>query len=133
MTAWINSLLLELGKKLSEREKKQLKKKLTIVFLDRMAAKKLNLQWCQKNYPTDILSFAAGGAKDLGELVLCPQVLKAQATDHAHSFQAELGYMLIHGVLHLLGYDHEKSKAEAARMFEIQDQLFDRLGAKFDI
>ncbi len=47
MTAWINSLLLELGKKLSEREKKQLKKKLTIVFLDRMAAKKLNLQWCQ--------------------------------------------------------------------------------------
>ncbi len=41
--------------------------------------------------------------------------------------------MLIHGVLHLLGYDHEKSKAEAARMFEIQDQLFDRLGAKFDI
>jgi probable rRNA maturation factor len=100
---------------------------LTIVFLDTAAAKKINCEFRGKNYATDILSF------DGGELVLCPQVLKRQAKEHKHSFNAELGYMLIHGVLHLKGFDHEKSKSAAAKMFKIQDQVFDRLCAKFEI
>jgi probable rRNA maturation factor len=100
---------------------------LTIVFLDTAAAKKLNRQFRGKDYATDILSFEGG------ELVLCPQVLKRQAKEHKHSFNAELGYMLIHGVLHLQGFDHEKSKSAAAKMFKIQDQVFDRLCAKFEI
>ncbi len=100
---------------------------LTIVFLDTAAAKKINREFRGKNYATDILSF------DGGELVLCPQVLKRQAKEHRHSFNAELGYMLIHGVLHLKGFDHEKSKSAAAKMFKIQDQVFDRLCAKFEI
>jgi len=63
----------------------------------------------------------------LGELILCPQVLKAQAKEHDFSFQEELGYMIIHGVLHLLGYDHEKTSHQAKKMFRLQDQIFDKL------
>lgn len=106
---------------------------ITIVFLDPAPAKKLNHQFRRKNYATDILSFESEDPGQLGELVICPQVLKVQAKQHGHSFQAELGYMLIHGVLHLLGHDHEKSAKEAQQMFKIQDQLFDRLCAKFEI
>ncbi len=107
---------------------------ITVVFLDPVPARQLNKQYRQKDYATDVLSFH--GDEDgtpFGELVMCPQVLQKQAIEHGHSFQAELAYMLIHGVLHLMGYDHEKSAREAAKMFKIQDQLFDRLCAKFDI
>lgn len=106
---------------------------LTIVFLDPVPARKINKQYRGKNYATDVLSFESQIPGELGELVLCPQVLQRQAKEHDHSFKAELAYMLIHGVLHLLGYDHEKSAREAAKMFKIQDQLFDRLCAKFEI
>jgi probable rRNA maturation factor len=111
-------------------KKLKLKSELTIVFLDPKAAKALNKTFRKKNYATDILSFQSSSSDNLGELILCPQVLKKQAKEHKISFNAELGYMLIHGVLHLLGYDHEKSKAEAKTMFKIQDQLFDSLNKK---
>ncbi len=112
--------------KLKERE-------LTIVFLDPMPAKKMNFKYRKKDYATDVLSFEGASPQELGELVLCPKVLIRQAKEHELSFKAELAYMLIHGVLHLLGYDHEKSEKEAQKMFRIQDQLFDRLCTKFDI
>ncbi len=106
---------------------------LTVVFLNVAAAKKLNSDLRDKTYATDILSFESEQPDELGELVLCPQVLLRQAKMHQLSFRADLGYMLIHGVLHLLGYDHETTKNEAKKMFQIQDQLFDRMRTKFDI
>lgn len=104
---------------------------LTVVFLDSAAAKKINQSFRKKNYATDILSFAGDLEESLGELVICPQVLKKQAKEHKLSFSEELGYMLIHGVLHLMGFDHEKTKKEAKVMMGIQDQLFDKLCKKF--
>lgn len=101
---------------------------LTLVFLEPLQAKKLNHQYRKKNYATDVLSFEGDLAQgELGELILCPQVLKKQAKEHGLSYQAELGYMVIHGVLHLLGYDHEHSEAEARQMFSVQDQIFDKM------
>lgn len=100
---------------------------LTIVFLDVFPAKAINLKYRKKHYATDILSFAGDGVETLGELVLCPQVLKRQAGEHGLSFREELGYMLIHGVLHLLGYDHEKNQDDAKTMFQLQDEIFDYL------
>ncbi len=95
---------------------------LTIVFMDTVEAKKLNRQYRQKNYATDVLSFL--DPEELGDLVICPQVIERQAKEHGHSFQEELGYMILHGVLHLLGFDHEKTKKEAKLMFKLQDDLF---------
>ncbi|MNT92934.1 Endoribonuclease YbeY [compost metagenome] len=58
---------------------------------------------------------------------MCPDVLKKQAKDHDLTYKHELGYMLLHGVLHLLGYDHETSEEDAEKMFKIQDEAFEKL------
>lgn len=129
---WVKTCLELTQKELFKKKMKIHQESLTVVFLDSAAAKKMNQKFRGKNYATDVLSFA-GDQESLGELIMCPQVLTKQAKEHGHSFKAELGYMLIHGVLHLLGYDHEKSKKEATVMFQIQDQVFDRLCQKFKL
>jgi rRNA maturation RNase YbeY len=58
----------------------------------------------------------------LGDVVLCPQVAVAQAKQHGHSTQAELELLTVHGVLHLLGYDHAEPEEEA-EMFGLQNEL----------
>ena len=103
---------------------------LTLVFLDPKPARSLNLEFRGKDYATDVLSFDSMDEESLGELVMCPEVLKKQAIEHDLTFQAELGYMLIHGILHLLGYDHETNEKDAAEMFGIQDALFEKLLTK---
>lgn len=100
---------------------------LTLVFLDLKPAKKINKEFRNKDYATDVLSFESMTPDSLGELVLCPEVLKKQSKEHGLTFQMELGYMVLHGVLHLLGYDHEIGEAEAREMFELQDDLFEVL------
>ncbi len=108
----------------SVRMKKLLKKDLVLVFVDKIYAKKLNTSFRKRNYATDVLSFSPIEDASLGELVFCYDVVRAQAKEHGLSFKSELSYLYIHGVLHLLGFDHEKNKAEARKMFAIQDQIF---------
>lgn len=100
------------------------KKELVLVFLSSAQMKKINKQFRGKNKPTDILSFAGEDDACLGELLLCSDVLKKQAIKQGHSFQKEAEYMLIHGILHLLGYDHEISAKEEKLMFSIQERCF---------
>ena len=81
---------------------------------------RLNRAWRKKNKVTDVLSFSAPEIfrtqGHLGELVVCLPVLKKQAKDLRHSPEAELQILLVHGVLHLLGMDHEGSKKAAREM-----------------
>lgn len=100
---------------------------LTLVFLEPKAAKKLNKEFRGKDYATDVLSFDSMDPTSLGELVMCPAVLKRQAKEHGLSYQWELGYMILHGILHLLGYDHETNEVDAKKMFGIQDAIFEKL------
>ena len=102
-------------------------KQLVLVFVDSAEIKKLNQTYRGKNKPTDVLSFDPIEQQDLGELVLCPSVLRRQAKEHKLTFEQELGYMIIHGVLHLLGFDHEKSVKQAKKMFRLQDNIFETL------
>jgi probable rRNA maturation factor len=102
------------------------KKFLTIAFVSKKEIKKLNKLYRKKNKPTDILSFSPVEPGSLGELAISLDVIKAQANEHGLIQQFELGYMLIHGMLHLLGHDHKKPK-EAKKMFKIQDELFQKL------
>lgn len=129
----------ELDRELKREFKRQgkslvaLEKELTIVFLDQIKARELNKKFRGRNYATDVLSFGvnddsnAGGAEILGELVICPEVISRQAKEHSLLVREELGYMVLHGVLHLLGFDHEKSKKEAEKMFALQDRIFEAL------
>ena len=84
--------------------------------------RRLNRDWRGKDRPTDVLSFAQaegpGGAPPglLGDVVISLDTARRQAAERAAPLGAELDRLLIHGVLHLLGYDHERSPAEARRM-----------------
>lgn len=125
---WLNQIVSELKKKKVMQNSQQ---ELTIVFLAKGPAKKMNSEFRKRDYATDVLSFEGGQPGVLGELVICPDVVKKQALEHGLSFREELGYMLLHGVLHLLGFDHEKSQKEAQVMFNLQDDVFDKLCRKF--
>jgi probable rRNA maturation factor len=123
---WLDEYMKHLVKK-KIIKKATAEKEITLVFLKKKAAQKLNHEFRGKDYATDVLSFDSVDPSSLGELVLCPAVLKKQAQEHKLSYKHELGYMLIHGVLHLLGYDHEIGEKEAKKMFSIQDAAFDHL------
>lgn len=103
------------------------RKELTVVFLSSRDMKQINFRYRGKNKPTDILSFASADPRSLGELLLCLDVLQAQAREQGHSLETETLYMLIHGVLHLLGYDHELSQHEETVMFRLQELCFQHL------
>lgn len=123
---WMELLTAEL-KKRQVLSADQARRELTMVFLDKKPAQKINKEFRGKDYATDVLSFDSMDPSSLGELVLCPEVLKRQATEHSLTYRQELGYMLLHGVLHLLGYDHETSEKDAREMFAIQDAAFEVL------
>jgi probable rRNA maturation factor len=80
----------------------------------------LNRSYRGKDYPTDVLSFPAPEVFRrqgvLGELVICVPVLKRQAAEQGHSAEQELSVLLVHGVLHLLGFDHELGPKQAKVM-----------------
>lgn len=87
----------------------------SLVFVDDDYMHELNLQYRGVDSPTDVLSFAmlegepvVSGGKDiiLGDVVISLQAVERQAKDYGHSFLREAAYLTIHGVLHLLGYDH---------------------------
>ncbi|TMA55844.1 MAG: rRNA maturation RNase YbeY [Deltaproteobacteria bacterium] len=79
----------------------------------------LNRRYRGKDRPTDVLSFPLADALQpslLGEVVISVETAARQAQRRGHSLPEELQTLLIHGVLHLLGYDHEVSRSEAIRM-----------------
>lgn len=96
--------------------------------------KKLNRRYRGKNYVTDVLSFEAPAAFRahgmLGELVICGSVLKSQAREYGHREQLELQILLVHGVLHLLGFDHEKSARGASEMRRWEARLLGRSASR---
>lgn len=111
------------------RNKKWLteKKEVVLIFLTAPEMRKINKKYRNKNKSTDVLSFQSGDISALGELIFCHSVLTKQAKQQNHSVHQELQYMMIHGLLHLLGYDHELSKSEEALMFRIQDHCFEQV------
>jgi len=95
----------------------------TIVFVSDDAIRKLNRQFRGKNYATDVLSFPSEAEvfevdqqKHLGEVVISVQRAAAQARDNDLSFSNELKQLILHGLLHLAGYDHEADKGEMDRL-----------------
>jgi probable rRNA maturation factor len=105
---------------------------LSVRVVGAMRSRSLNAQYRNRDKPTNVLSFAgAGSAPDgrvfLGELVICAPVVAREALAQHKTLAAHWAHMMIHGVLHLLGFDHERS-AEAAKMASREIQILDRLG-----
>ncbi len=104
---------------------------ISCVNASRMTA--LNFKYRRKRRPTDVLSFEQPGAEQgnlvfLGDLVVCTPVVKAQAREHGHGVRCEAAILVAHGLLHLLGFDHERSTREATRMAKAEEQLLRRVG-----
>jgi probable rRNA maturation factor len=77
--------------------------------------RKLNRQFLGKDYPTDVLSFPEPGSGAIGELAISAQRAKAQAEEFGHPVVEEIRILMLHGVLHLLGMDHERDRGRMAR------------------
>jgi len=80
------------------------------------ALQRLNRRFLGKNYPTDVLSFpAVPGADELGELAISAQRAGEQARRFGHAIEEEIRILMLHGVLHLTGMDHERDGGAMAR------------------
>ena len=106
---------------------------LCIKAVDEDTIAALNVQWMDKEGPTDVLAFPMDELRPglvneepeegvLGDLVLCLDVAERQATTAGHARDAEIELLTVHGILHLLGYDHAVPEKHA-EMFGLQDEL----------
>jgi len=106
---------------------------LSIVLVDVTAMTELHEKWMNEPGPTDVLAFPMDELRPgmvneepeegiLGDLVLCPSIAAEQAKTAGHSTTDELDLLTVHGILHLLGYDHAEPE-EHREMFGLQDRL----------
>ena len=107
-------------KKIAEKVLKEEKienKDLSIVLIDSKKITELNKKYRNKNFPTDVLSFP-GEMKfgTIGEIFICMQEARKNSKKYKVSEKKELARIMIHGILHLLGYDHEKDKSNSEEM-----------------
>jgi len=124
---WVTTVWKELGRRKVISTADLSKIELTVVFLDLAKARKLNKYYRRKNYATDVLSFGSMESHSLGELLLSPDVVLRQSKEHGLPFRQELAYMILHGILHLLGFVHEGDETEAEKMFAIQDSVYEKV------
>ncbi len=115
----------------------------SVRFVDNEAIRKLNKQYRNIDKETDVLSFPMGedgnydinrdtGAKILGDIVISMEKAVEQAQLYNHPLQREIGFLTVHSMLHLLGYDHEQGGMEEVRMREKEETVLTQIGWKRD-
>jgi probable rRNA maturation factor len=100
---------------------------ISIGFISEKQIRALNKAWRQKDRITDVLSFELNEEFLKGEVLLNYEQAKRQALALKHSTRDEVCFLIVHGVLHLFGHDHEK-KQDAQRMFALQTKILESLG-----
>ena len=112
---------------------------ISVVFVDNIYIQSLNKQYLGKDYPTDMLSFPASqdgnyevnpdtGAKILGDIFLSVEKAVEEIKIDGSSFEGKIMHWTAHSLLHLLGYDHEKSDMDDLRMREISEKVVSLVG-----
>ena len=112
-------------------------------FVDNAQIRDLNREFRNIDRETDVLSFPLGengkydinhdtGAKLLGDIVISVEKAVEQAKLYNHSLQREVGFLTVHSMLHLLGYDHEAGGMEEVRMREKEETVLTHIGLKRD-
>ena len=108
-----------------------------VIFVDSETIKKINREYRGVDRVTDVISFALEDGEEmkfefgrlLGDIYICTDKMKEQAKQYGHSLLREQGFLSVHGLLHLLGYDH-MTKEEEKIMFEKQELILDGYGLK---
>lgn len=109
----------------------------SLVLVSDTQIRKLNKEWMGKDRPTDVLSFPLslepadipGVDWEVGEIMISLQRARAQAKEYGHSFERELAFLFVHGMLHVLGFDHMEP-AEEKDMFSRQRHILNAAGYK---
>ncbi len=101
---------------------------LSLTVCDDSFIASLNAQWRGISSPTDVLSFPMEDENLLGDVVISLDTARRQARERDHTERDELRVLLVHGLLHLLGYDHALGDDECAEMAQAERTLLDRLG-----
>jgi len=117
--------LKKVAEKVLESENKK-ESELSVALVGQGRIRELNKRYRGKNRVTDVLAF--GGNDSLGEIVICLGEVKKNAKRLKSTFKKELATCLIHGILHLLGYDHEKNEIAAKKMEEKEQYYLSRVG-----
>lgn len=86
-----------------------------------------NNQYRGKDKPTDVLSFPMEEDNILGDIAISYDTAKRQAEENEINIDRETAFLFIHGLLHLLGYDHETSEEDEKEMFELQEKILKKL------
>jgi|SRR5690554_2093095 len=112
----------------------------SITFVTNEEIHKINREYRQKDAPTDVISFALEELGEgeveivgddlpriLGDIIISIDRTREQANEYGHSFERELGFLAVHGLLHLLGYDH-MTEEEEKEMFTRQEEILTSFG-----
>lgn len=116
---------------------------MSLSFVNKEEIQEINRDYRGKDVPTDVISFALNdeveseisiiGLEDeinsIGDVIICVDIAKEQAEYYNHSFDREIGFLAVHGFLHLLGYDHMTPEDEK-EMFEKQDKILEEFGLR---
>ncbi|APR60905.1 rRNA maturation RNase YbeY [Staphylococcus condimenti] len=114
---------------------------LSVTFVNKQEIQEINRDYRNKDKVTDVISFALEEDEPeiegldmprvLGDIIICADVAKEQSDEYGHSFERELGFLALHGFLHLLGYDH-MNESDEKEMFGRQKLILDNYGLTRD-
>jgi len=104
-------------------------RELSVLLTGNAEVRELNREYRGKDKPTDVLSFPMGDAYLLGDIVISTEKAASQAIEFGVSFDEEMARLLVHGLLHLAGYDHVKGGRQARKMKDKEEELMGLLRA----
>jgi probable rRNA maturation factor len=128
----------------ANREEVEGGSEVSVTFVSNDRIREINRDYRHKDQPTDVISFALEELGEdeieivgtdipriLGDIIISVERAKEQAEEYNHSFSRELGFLALHGFLHLLGYDHIE-KEDETEMFQRQKEILDEYGLTRD-
>ncbi len=95
---------------------KKLPREVALIEISKKTSQELNRRYRKKNKSTNVLSFRYG--PEYGEILLCPEIIKKEAKAQGNTYKYQMTWMVVHGMMHLGGFHHEKGAAEKAEKLE---------------
>lgn len=118
-------------KKIAKQASKELaltsKLSLNVLFTNNEMIYEYNLKYRNIDSETDVLSFPSDEKKELGDIIISLERAELQSKEYNHSLKREVSFLLTHGILHCMGYDHQ-TKEEETVMFNLQEKILEKAG-----
>src|SRR5690554_74236 len=106
-------------------------KSMQVIFVDNAQILEINKTFRNVNKPTDVISFPNDEITDdsIGDIFISIEQARLQAEDYGHTIEREIGFLAVHGYLHLIGYDHDTKENETT-MFALQEEILNKANLK---